>query len=75
VGLSLSLPIMLLLIPRWGIEGAAVALLASTCARFIFIYASFRLVLKVSAPSLLPRKEDFFILLNALKRLKRVRPA
>jgi O-antigen/teichoic acid export membrane protein len=75
VGLSLSLPIMLLLIPRWGIEGAAVALLASTCARFIFIYASFRLVLKVSAPSLLPRKEDFFILLNALRRLTRARTA
>ncbi|HEY1579033.1 MAG TPA: oligosaccharide flippase family protein [Terracidiphilus sp.] len=75
VGLSLSLPIMLLLIPRWGIQGAAVALLASTCARFIFIYTSFRVVLKVKAPSLLPRKEDFFILLTALRRLKKVQPA
>jgi O-antigen/teichoic acid export membrane protein len=69
VGLFLSLPMMLLLIPRWGIQGAAVALLTSTCARFIFIYLGFRLVLKVPAPSLLPRKEDFFILVSALKRV------
>lgn len=69
LGLFLSLPMMLLLIPRWGIQGAAVALLTSTCARFIFIYVGFRLVLKVPAPSLLPRKEDFFILMSALKRV------
>jgi O-antigen/teichoic acid export membrane protein len=75
IGLSLSLPIMLWLIPRWGITGAAVALLGSTCARFIFIYTSFPLIMKVEAPSLLPRREDFQILLDALRRLKKAGPA
>jgi O-antigen/teichoic acid export membrane protein len=70
VGLSISIPIMLLLVPRWGISGAALALLVSTCARFILVMLSFRLILKVPAPSLIPQKEDFSILLGALLRLK-----
>lgn len=75
IGLSISVPVMLLLVPRWGIAGAAFALLASTSVRFILILASFRLVLKVPAPSLIPQKEDFTILLSALFRLNSVRAA
>jgi O-antigen/teichoic acid export membrane protein len=75
VGLSISIPIMLLLVPRWGIAGAALALLVSTCARFILVMVSFRLILKVPAPSLIPQKEDFSILLGALLRLKPAGPA
>lgn len=74
-GLSISIPIMLLLVPRWGIAGAALALLVSTCARFILLMVSFPLVLKVPAPSLIPQKKDFSILLDALLRLKPARAA
>lgn len=75
VGLGLSVPLMLVLIPRWGIKGAAFSLLLSTCARFIFIYVSFRLVLKVPAPSLIPQKEDFELFQAAIKRLRKPRAA
>jgi O-antigen/teichoic acid export membrane protein len=57
-GLSLSIPFMLVLIPRWGIYGAAVSLLASTIARFIFVFAAFRLFLKTDPPSLIPTIRD-----------------
>ena len=55
-GLSISIPIMILLVPRWGIAGAALALLVSTTARFLLVLASFPMILKVSAPSLIPTK-------------------
>jgi O-antigen/teichoic acid export membrane protein len=57
-GLSLSIPFMLLLIPRWGIYGAAVSLLASTIARFIFVLLAFRLFLKTDPPSLIFNGRD-----------------
>ena len=69
IGLSLSVPLMLVLIPRWGIRGAAFSLLLSTSARFCFIYMSFRFVLKTSPPDLLPHRADFDILSNTLRRL------
>lgn len=73
VGLSISIPIMLLLVPRLGITGAALALLVSTLARFVLILVSFRLVLKVPAPNLVPQKEDFAILFGTLSRLNPMR--
>ncbi len=75
VGLALSVPLMLLLIPRWGITGAAASLLASTIVRFGFIYLCFPLVLKLPAPSLLPEREDFEILRRALRRKASMQPA
>jgi len=64
IGLSLSIPLMMLLIPRWGIYGAAVSLLASTTARLIFVLAAFRLFLKIDPPSLLPKRDDLKLLWN-----------
>ena len=60
LGLALSVPLMLLLIPRWGIAGAAASLLLSTCARFIFICVSFNLTLRVPFPRLMPDKSDWY---------------
>ncbi|WP_263382464.1 oligosaccharide flippase family protein [Granulicella arctica] len=57
-GLMLSLPLMLLFIPRYGVAGAATALLISTVARFILLYTGFRLFLKCSPPDVLPRVGD-----------------
>ena len=68
IGLALSIPLMLLLIPRFGINGAAISLLISTCCRFAFMYFSFPGVLKLPLPDLLPRREDLSTLLGALRR-------
>ncbi len=69
VGLGLSVPLLLLLIPRWGILGAATALLLSTLARFIFVFAGFRLILGLRLPDLLPRFSDIETVLRRFRRL------
>jgi O-antigen/teichoic acid export membrane protein len=69
IGLSLSIPMMLLLIPRWGINGAAAALITSTVARFLFVYVGFSFILKIPRPDLLPRLSDVQTILLRLKRL------
>jgi O-antigen/teichoic acid export membrane protein len=73
IGLSLSIPMMLLLIPRYGIYGAAVSLLTSTVARLVFVYAGFRLFLKTEPPRLLPDSDDIRMLwsIMATWRLER----
>ncbi len=58
LGLASSIPVMLLLIPRYGTLGAAVALLLSTCVRFACVYGAFPVFLKVPSPSLLPSRQD-----------------
>jgi O-antigen/teichoic acid export membrane protein len=66
IGLSISIPLMILLIPRWGIKGAAFALLASTLARLVFLMAAFPIFLKTRMPNLLPQAEDFELLWSRL---------
>jgi O-antigen/teichoic acid export membrane protein len=66
LGLSLSIPLMLLLIPRFGIYGAAVSLLVSTTARLIFVYSAFRLFLKTKPPKLIPVGDDVRLLWNSV---------
>ena len=51
-GLALTVPLMFLLIPRFGIAGAGAALLCSTIARLIFVLVSFPVFLKMRVPSL-----------------------
>jgi len=68
VGLAVSVPMMFLLIPRWGTMGAAVALLISTLTRLALIYGSFIFVLKVRPPSLFVNRDDFNLLLSALRK-------
>lgn len=65
LGLSLSVPMMLWLIPRYGVYGAALSLLASTSARLLLVCASFRIVLARSRPRLLPGLKDVAVLMNA----------
>lgn len=66
IGLGLSVPLMLILIPTRGLEGAGLALLASTAARLILLLASFPLILKVPPPALLITREDIFFLKKIL---------
>jgi enterobacterial common antigen flippase len=72
VGLGLSVPLMLVLIPLYGLTGAGLALLGSTGARLLFILMCFPLVLKVSPPSLLITRQDIEWLWH--KILKRHEP-
>ena len=64
VGVGLSVVLMLVLVPRYGLVGASLALLIATTVRLIFIILSFRFILKVRAPGLWPRREDFAAVLN-----------
>ena len=76
IGLLLTVPLMLVLVPRFGIEGAALSLLLSTCARFAFVLASFSRFLGLPRPGLLPRRADLVFYHNAVFRgLRALQPS
>jgi O-antigen/teichoic acid export membrane protein len=66
---------MLWLIPRYGIYGAAVSLLASTVTRLLFIYIGFSAFLKTRPPRLLPGVHDLKLLLHTTLSLRAERVA
>jgi O-antigen/teichoic acid export membrane protein len=70
LGLSLSIPMMLWLIPKYGIYGAAVSLLTSTTARLIFVCAGFKIFLKMKPPKLLPKLGDIRLLIGTVAVLR-----
>jgi O-antigen/teichoic acid export membrane protein len=74
-GLSLSIPLMFLLIPRYGIYGAAVSLLASTTARLIFVTAAFRVFLNIDPPRLIPSADDLKLIWSEVSRWRLERAA
>jgi len=61
-GLLFVVPLMLIMVPRYGIMGAGIALLISTSVRFLFVLLSFPLFLKMRVPRILPRWEDAFFM-------------
>ena len=65
-GLLLTVPLMVLLVPRYGIVGAGAALLLSTTSRFIFVLASFPLFLKMPIPHIFPKREDLIYMAQAV---------
>lgn len=71
IGLSLCLPVMYWLVPKWGVMGAAVALLVSTSARLLLILLAFPLVAKVRLPKLIPHANDCEILTDKFLRHKK----
>jgi O-antigen/teichoic acid export membrane protein len=66
LGLMLTVPLMLILIPRFGVEGAAAALLMSTVMRLLFVTISFRSLLKVKCPRIVASGEDISRLAEAI---------
>jgi antigen flippase len=66
LGFCVAVPCMLVLMPRLGLMGAAVALLISTSARLAFLLASFRMILHEPMPRLVPTAEDFLSFRRAL---------
>ncbi len=67
-GLGLAVPLMLLLIPRLGLSGAAIALLASTVARFIVVLVSYPLLLKLPPPPLILNAGDIDYVRHVLRQ-------
>jgi len=59
VGLGMSVPLMLILIPKFGLVGVGLAVLGSTTARLISVIVSYQLVLKVQPPRLLFTWDDW----------------
>jgi O-antigen/teichoic acid export membrane protein len=71
-----TVPLMLVLVPRFGIEGAALSLLVSTCARFAFVHASFSRFLSLPRPGLLPRRANLAFIHGAVFRgLRSLQPS
>jgi enterobacterial common antigen flippase len=68
VGLGFSVPLMWVLIPPYGLEGAGFALLISTIARLLFILINFPMVLKVPPPSLIMTRQDYALMRSTLAK-------
>jgi O-antigen/teichoic acid export membrane protein len=68
VGLAISVPLMLLWIPRFGIAGAAMALLCSTAARLLLVVIGLKAVFGKSRLSLLPRLQDLRTLWDTIAK-------
>lgn len=64
-GLLAAIPLLIVLIPRFGVVGAAVGVLLSTMIRLLMIVTSFPLVLKSSLPNFLISREDLAWALNS----------
>jgi O-antigen/teichoic acid export membrane protein len=61
-GLLITVPLMLVLIPRFDFVGAGFSLLLSTLARLVFLLFCFPLILKVRPPDLIINKQDIMYL-------------
>lgn len=67
VGFGLSIPLLLMLIPPYGLLGAGLALLLSNAARLIFVVVSYPVILKIRPPRLWPNRTDFATVVAALR--------
>jgi O-antigen/teichoic acid export membrane protein len=70
VGLLAAVPLMLTLIPRVGLIGAAVALLTSTTLRLIVALVCYPTLLRVPIPALLLKRSDVSYLATILNRAR-----
>lgn len=57
-GLILSIPLLLVLVPRFGVEGAGYSLLIASVMRMILAQVTFRKVLGYRAPALIPNVSE-----------------
>ena len=66
IGLGTSVPLMVVLIPRYGLVGAGISLLSASSLRLLLALLSFPIVLKVRPPSLLINRNDIRLLQDKL---------
>lgn len=71
IGLSITIPLMLFLIPRYGLIGAGSALLISTSIRSVLILVSYPIILKSSPPNLLLNLNDIRYIKKTLSSRKK----
>ncbi len=57
-GVLTAIPLLYWLIPRYGVNGAALGLVLSTATRFVFILVNFPIRLKISAPGLIISRQE-----------------
>ncbi|MGQ3477958.1 lipopolysaccharide biosynthesis protein [Paenibacillus sp. TY11] len=74
VGLALVIPLLSILVPRYGLTGAGIAMLSSGILRFIFILCNVKFVLKMKIPRLLISKQDFQWLRSTMSHYIRKKP-
>ncbi len=67
LGLGLSVLLLLVLVPRYGLEGVGLALLISATMRLVIVLASFPLILKVRVPRLLLTSADLAAIVAAVQ--------
>ena len=60
VGLSISVPLLLVLVPPYGLEGAGLALLISATLRLVLALVSFPLILQMRIPRLWLTRTDIY---------------
>ena len=66
-GLVFSIPLLIILVPRFGVIGASCALLTSSVVRLLLTLISFPLILKLRPPSLLPSAHDLSLLVPPIR--------
>lgn len=66
IGLGTSVPLMVVLIPHYGLVGAGISLLSASSLRLLLALLSFPIVLKVRPPSLLINRNDIRLLQDKL---------
>ena len=67
-GLLLTVPLVVLLTPRFGIVGAGLALLISTTTRLLFVLLSFPIFLKMRIPGIVPKWGDVSFMLGTISK-------
>jgi O-antigen/teichoic acid export membrane protein len=67
-GLALAVPLMFVFIPRFGVAGAALALLCSTATRLVLLLVAVPLTLKQRLPRLVPGVSDVELLWKTVLR-------
>jgi O-antigen/teichoic acid export membrane protein len=67
-GLALAVPLMFVFIPRYGVRGAAMALLGSTLTRLVLLLAAIPITLRMPIPRLIPGSADFRLLYGMVLR-------
>lgn len=75
VGLLLVIPLLFLLVPKFGLFGAGVSMLSSAVLRFLFIILNIRYNLKVKLPRLLISREDIQWMKTTMNSYIRKKPA
>jgi O-antigen/teichoic acid export membrane protein len=64
IGLSTSIPLLYVLIPRFGVRGAGCALMISTLCRLTLVLVNFPWRLKTRPPGFIMRREEFMALVG-----------